>query len=300
MLRTGTEEATVSEREAVTFRRLNRAEAPVMAEWAAREGWNPGLHDVEAFWAQDPDGFWGAEVDDELVGCASAVAYDGAFGFWGFFIVRPERRGRGIGAALAPHTIGELRGRLRPGAAIGLDGVFAQQDYYASLGFVLSHRNLRMQGTGRAGGGGSVEHRLVPQAGVDPAALAAHDAEHFGVARPRFLDRWSRPEDGVALAAVDGDDVIGAGAVRRCRMGWKVGPLFARDADVARSLLAALSARAEGEPLFLDVPEINADALALADEHGMSEVFGCARMYLGDPPPTPWDRVFGVTTFELG
>jgi hypothetical protein len=40
--------------------------------------------------------------------------------------------------------------------------------------------------------------------------------------------------------------------------------------------------------------------MALADEHGMTEVFGCARMYLGDPPPTPWGRVFGVTTSELG
>ena len=24
------------------------------------------------------------------------------------------------------------------------------------------------------------------------------------------------------------------------------------------------------------------------------------RMYLGAPPPLPWDRIFGVTTFELG
>lgn len=32
----------------------------------------------------------------------------------------------------------------------------------------------------------------------------------------------------------------------------------------------------------------------------MSEVFGCARMYLGPFPAVAQERVFGVTTFELG
>jgi hypothetical protein len=47
-------------------------------------------------------------------------------------------------------------------------------------------------------------------------------------------------------------------------------------------------------------PEANAGAVALADRHGMHEVFGCARMYMGEAPPIPWERVYGVTTFELG
>jgi hypothetical protein len=52
--------------------------------------------------------------------------------------------------------------------------------------------------------------------------------------------------------------------------------------------------------VFLDVPENNPQALALAERHGMREVFGCARMYLGAPPHIPWELIFGVTTFELG
>lgn len=48
------------------------------------------------------------------------------------------------------------------------------------------------------------------------------------------------------------------------------------------------------------MPERNAEAMALAARHGMSEVFGCARMYLGPPPTLAHERVFGVTTFELG
>ena len=55
-----------------------------------------------------------------------------------------------------------------------------------------------------------------------------------------------------------------------------------------------------GEPVFLDVPENNADAMTPARGHGMREVFGCARMYLGPAPALPQHEVYGVTTFELG
>ena len=40
--------------------------------------------------------------------------------------------------------------------------------------------------------------------------------------------------------------------------------------------------------------------MALVQRHGMVEVFGCARMYLGPLPAVAHERVYGVTTFELG
>ncbi|MNR39385.1 hypothetical protein D3C85_1575930 [compost metagenome] len=52
--------------------------------------------------------------------------------------------------------------------------------------------------------------------------------------------------------------------------------------------------------MFLDAPENNPAAMALVQRHGMTEVFGCARMYLGPAPALRHERVFGVTTFELG
>jgi hypothetical protein len=88
--------------------------------------------------------------------------------------------------------------------------------------------------------------------------------------------------------------------MRPCRTGYKIGPLFAASPIVAESLLVAVASRVPGEPIFLDVPEINSDALALVARYGMSEVFGCARMVLGPIPKLPDGEVFGVTTFELG
>ena len=87
---------------------------------------------------------------------------------------------------------------------------------------------------------------------------------------------------------------------RPCRRGFKIGPLFAADAAVAEDLFRGLADHAAGAPLVLDVPEGNAAAMDLARRHGMREVYGCARMYLGPPPDLPDHEVFGVTTFELG
>jgi hypothetical protein len=38
----------------------------------------------------------------------------------------------------------------------------------------------------------------------------------------------------------------------------------------------------------------------MAKDRGMEEVFGTARMYTREIPPLPVERVFGVTTFEMG
>ena len=88
--------------------------------------------------------------------------------------------------------------------------------------------------------------------------------------------------------------------MRPCRTGYKIGPIFAANAEVAESLLVAVASRVPGQPIFLDVPEINGDALALVARYGMREVFGCARMVHGPIPELPDAEIFGVTTLELG
>ena len=129
-----------------TIRTLQREDIRLAIDWAADEGWNPGLHDAESFHAADPEGFLVAQVEGVPVGCISAVAY---------------------------------------GAAAGL---------YAGLC------------------------------------------------------------DAVPV----------------------------------------------GEAVYLDVPQPNAEAVALANAHGMVAVFETARMYAGPAPACRLDTVYGVTTFELG
>ena len=45
------------EEQGITLRRMTKEEAEVAVRWAADEGWNPGLADMECFWPVDPEGF---------------------------------------------------------------------------------------------------------------------------------------------------------------------------------------------------------------------------------------------------
>jgi len=281
---------------------MTRPELDELVDWAAREGWNPGLHDAELFWATDPAAFIAAYQGGELIGGGAITSYDGEFGFMGFFIVRPEYRGQGLGNTLWHARRERLLARLRPGASIGMDGVFAMQDYYAKGGFVFSHRNMRFRAsltarptTSQVGG-----QDIVPLASVPFDQVVDYDRTCFPAPRASFLSGWIAQADALAVGCRREGRLSGYGVVRRCREGYKIGPLFADDALAANALYARLAEFAEGGPLFLDAPQSNPAAMALVHQQGMIEVFGCARMYLGPPPAIAHERVFGVTTFELG
>ena len=184
----------------LTVDQLTHDELDVVVDWAAEEGWNPGIGDAQIFWDTDPDAFVGVHDDGELTAAGAIVSYGGEFGF-------------------------------------------------------------------------------------DRAA---------------FLRPWIEPDGGLGLGLLQDGELHALGVVRPCREGFKVWPLFASDAPSAERVLSGLGAVFAGEPVFLDVPENNNHALTLATRFGMEEVFGCARMYLRPAPPLPWDRIYGVTTFELG
>lgn len=263
-----------------------------MLDWAAAEGWNPGLDDAEPFHATDPEGFLLARLDGEPVGSISVVRYPGGSGFLGFYIVRPEFRGRGYGMALWRAGMERLAG-----CNVGLDGVVAQQANYRTSGFELAHRNVRYGGTVTARP--LDDPRVVPLERVPFAEVLAYDRSCFGFDRRAFLERWiARPR--IAAGFVERGRLLGYGVIRPCRQGFKIGPLFADRADAAEALFLALAAEARDAPLFLDPPEPNAEAVGLARRHGLAPVFETARMYTRADPGLPLSRIWGITTFELG
>nr|WP_295467923.1 GNAT family N-acetyltransferase [Mesorhizobium sp.] len=273
-----------------TIRTLSLAEIGTLVDWAAGEGWNPGRHDAAAFHAADPDGFLGAFVGDEMVAGIAAVAYGEDFGFIGLYICRPDLRGKGYGKAVWNAGMAHLSGRT-----VGLDGVPAQQANYRSMGFVDDYQTFRF--SGRFAGAASSDP--VRPMSVDLfQSVAAFDRMHFPAPRAAFLKRWIAPPH-LALVCMDGDTVRGYGVARACREGFKVGPLFANDIDVAITLCASL-ADACGGDIHIDVPGGQEEFSTLLEAAGLSRGFETARMYRAPAPAIRIGGVYGVTSLELG
>lgn len=271
-------------------------EVPVLTEWAATEGWNPGLADVAVAWTVDPDAFVAVRDRGELIAGGTIISYGGAFGFMGMFIVRADRRGSGLGRRLWYYRRDRLIARLRAGASIGMDGVFDMVPFYEQGGFRLAYRDLRMEGIASG-----ARHDSVRELSSIPfAALEAYDRRHVASPRPDFLRAWIAQPGALGGVVLDRDRVVGYGLLRPCRSGYKFGPVFAERIDVAERLVDDLMARVPGHVVQLDVPEPNEAALSLASTRGLSETFGCARMYWGNAPTIPVGQTFGVTSFEFG
>jgi GNAT superfamily N-acetyltransferase len=268
-------------------------EIALAADWAAAEGWNPGLSDAACFATVDAGGFLIGELDGAPAATISCVNYDEKFAFLGFYIVRPDLRGHGYGLRIWKAAMAHAGSRV-----VGLDGVVAQQDNYRKSGFQLAYANIRYGGAVAAPA--AMPSGIVPLRDVPFAMVEASDATVFPAPRAAFLRAWIGTPGHIGCALMRNGALAGWAVIRPCRNGRKIGPLVADDRAAAEAVLSALLVQAGGGEVFLDVPAVNPDAVALAQSLRLAPVFETARMYTGAVPKLALNRVFGVTTFELG
>lgn len=272
------------------------ADMELLRTWADLERWNPGDDDRFAFAVADPDGFLVGRLDGEPVACISAVRYGTGFGFIGFYIARPDVRGRGYGIRLWQAGMDRLKGRL-----VGLDGVVEQQDNYRKSGFRSAWTNMRYEGVpgpADAGADGGVE--IVDAASLPFARLAAYDRRFFPEPRDAFLAAWTSLPGRTALAAVRDGRIEGLGVVRPCSGPARIGPLYAAAPEVAAALVRRLAGHVPGGEVAVDVPDANPAAAAVASGLGLTPSFETARMYTGPAPDVELAGLYGVTSLELG
>ena len=275
-------------------KKMTRNELDTAIAWADEEGWNPGYFDAESFYSADPDGFLIGLLNDEPIASISVVRYGDSYGFLGFYIVKPAYRDMGYGLQLWKAGLAYLEGRN-----IGLDGVVEQQENYKKSGFHFAYNNIRFQGISD---GQCLENKdVVDLTDLPFGKVNDFDRKFFPSERANFLKHWINQKSSKALAVVKDNELAGYGVIRPCRNGYKIGPLFAETVSLAETLfLSLISTLKKNEVFFLDVPQVNLSAIKLADNYQMKVVFETARMYTKDLPELPLDKIYGVTSFELG
>lgn len=268
-----------------------------MISWAKNEGWNPGLQDAFAFQFIDPNGFFIGYLQDEPVSCISLVKYQPEYAFLGLYIVSPSYRGQGLGSQIWQHAMhyGQTC------SVIGLDGVLAQQNRYSQLGFQLAYKNIRY-----ALEKNIYAHFNHPQLidinDIPLTKIFAYDKKGFHYKRDAFLTAWLLMSNAKALAYSDNQQIKGYGVIRECHSGYKVGPLFADNAEIATILFQGLCStiQKQDQAIFIDIPEANMHSKPFLENFSMQAVFEVARMYYGNVPTLSLNHVFGFTTYEVG
>ncbi|GAB1348944.1 GNAT family N-acetyltransferase [Ignavibacteriales bacterium] len=275
------------------IRKILPKEIKIFIDWAEKEGWNPGLNDDRPFLFCDPAGFLVGELEGEIIATKSAVRYGQEFGFMGFYIVKPDFRGKGYG-----YQIWKAGFERLSDIPSGMDGVVAQQHNYLKSGYEFAYRQIRFEGMEIIP---KKSFEVKPIVEADLCNLLDYDKTIFPANRAAFIKEWVSMPESLTLKVENGVQIQGYGTIRKCyNGGYKVGPLFADEYDIAKKLFLALVDFAEGKPVYLDTPEINPQAIQLAKEFNMEYVFETARMYNGGNPERDREKIFGVTTFELG
>jgi len=281
-------------KETFQIKTMSKDELKTAIDWAAKEGWNPGLNDAEAYYAADPNGFLMGYLNEEPIASISVVRYDDSFGFLGFYIVKPQYRGQGYGWKIWQAGMEYLKD-----CNVGLDGVVDQQENYKKSGFRLAYRNIRFEGKPID----TKDHIYViaPLIEIPFETISEFEKDFFPTNRNDFLEKWIHLPESYSYAILEEGKLQAYAVMRKCGTGYKVAPLFAQNVDQAEVLLAKMSQQVDKEEkLFIDIPEINQSAVEWIQSHHFQMVFETARMYTGDFTHLATDKIFGVTSFELG
>ena len=275
----------------IRYRNATLTDLNKILDWAAYEGWNPGLDDAEVFFQTDPQGFFVAvDQSNDPLAAISVVNHTDSFAFLGLYIVLPKYRGQGHGFGLWQHALQHAGNRT-----VGLDGVEDQQANYATSGFLYAGGTTRFSGDVQ----GVHTPDIQPATSQDIPALIAAEAAASGVAKPAYLQGWlTATEQRVTLTSKADNSINGFCTVRACRSGAKIGPLMADDTETAQRLITHAATVFEG-PVILDVPETATALTGLCIWLGLEPGFKTARMYRG-PVETVHHPTFAVVSLELG
>jgi len=208
--------------------------------------------------------------DHGLVATALALPYPPVFGWVSMVLVHGPFRRRGLATRLLERSVTELQKR---GLVPFLDATPAGQAVYERRGFRPADALTRWRGCG----GGAPARSFPPIVRSHLSGLRELDETAFGADRSQVLADLLEREGVVALG-----DPAGGGHLlsRRGREATQIGPVVARDSEIALSLVENALDAIPG-PTLIDVPDRETALVELLRTRGFEPERPYVRMALG-------------------
>jgi len=259
-------------------------------------GWGNTADDVRRMLSYEPGGCFVASAGGAGVGIVASTSY-GSVGFVGNLIVRPDHRGKGIGASLMKAAMKHL---LETGArSVRLDSVPRAVPFYRRLGFGEEYLSLRFTGVGRHLPWEGVERMTW----ADLPSVLELDRRFFGAQRGRILERVLLDFPDICFLAREDSVVVGYIMAKAGEGVHRIGPWICepRRPEVAESLLYRLMGEVDGQRLWAGVPGVNKASAEILKRNGFESLPSSLRMCYGECGPMGDPRgVFGVGAPDKG
>jgi hypothetical protein len=181
---------------------------------------------------------------------------------------------------------------------IAINGLTEGKDFYESYGFRAVCNVIRYKGVIFS------ERRqsdyVTPTYNMNFAKLSEYDLKHYGARRSRFLRTWLDTPGIESMCLMKRGEIRSWACMRRCRDGWRLGPVYSESYDCALELTRHMAAKTVSENVYIDAPENNVNAIKLAFSLGMTPMDARLRMFKNSHLDEPYDKIYGFTTLDIG
>jgi ribosomal protein S18 acetylase RimI-like enzyme len=263
----------------LNVRTMVPSDLPFADSLRALAGWNQTLADWRRFLAMQPQGCFLAQWDGAPAGTAATVVYGSDLAWIGMVLVHPEYRRRGIGRGLLLKCIEHLQ--TRHVRCIKLDATPQGRPVYENLGFKDEWTLRRWEAELSTVAPKPADSHIRAWEEADALRFDPYDARAFGASRHKLILALAR-QSRCALTYESQPDVsTGCGLLRLGAQASYLGPVSANSPQGGIALIEALTAQGDAGRVFWDIPDLNAAAVAWAEQHGFRVQRSLTRMWLG-------------------
>ncbi|XP_077978967.1 holothin acyltransferase-like [Glandiceps talaboti] len=273
------------------------------------EGWDYSVDLVETMRRLCPDGFYLAEIDDEIVGTAYTINHTDSLAFQSLAITKEEYRNRGIYRSLFFKCM-EYNGKRNIGGnAVGekrSQGLIRQGFTKIDFEIIEMRGMVNRSKLTRLNNCMPTDTKILPMGDISFESLVTYDAKINPFRRAEFLKMWCIGNDTLNFAAMKQDEkgnrsIVGYINTHKLVHGFAVLPLYADDTIIAESLLfTLLSNLPDNVQICMNVPVPNQSALDLVKKYSIDvEMYKLIRQYSKQVIPVPCNKIYSILSPDM-